>query len=195
MDLVALFRQKGALLDGHFQLTSGLHSSGYLQCARVLQYPDVAADLGKLLADKIAAAVGRPDVIISPAMGGIIIGHEVARALGLPFLFAERESGKFKLRRGFGLEPGSRCVVVEDVITTGGSSQEVIDMASALGAIPRAVGSIFDRSSGKAVAKHDGVSLPLCCLGQLALPVYTPELCPLCREGSTAVKPGSRPAP
>ncbi|MBI2820951.1 MAG: orotate phosphoribosyltransferase [Acidobacteria bacterium] len=195
MDLFKLFRENGALLEGHFLLSSGLHSSGYLQCALVLQHPDLAEALGAQLARRVRNIVpAKPDFVISPAMGGVIIGHEVARALGATFLFAEREQARFSLRRGFQITPGARCVLVEDVITTGGSSQEVLDLVESRGAVPTAAGCIFDRSGGKASLAYRSSPLPLLSLAQLDLPTYPAGSCPMCRTGSVAVKPGSRPA-
>lgn len=186
-----LFQQTGAYLQGHFRLTSGLHSPGYLQSALVLRYPKHAERLGELLAEKLMAlGCGQPfDLVIAPALGGLIIGHEVARALGLPFLFTERDADrKMSLRRGFTLEPGARAAIVEDVITTGGSTKEVVDIVRALGAVPVAAGSIIDRSGGSA-----DVGIPRAALETLAVPAWDPAVCPLCAQGEPVVKPGSRP--
>src|SRR5437763_3420627 len=145
-----LFRSAGAYLEGHFQLTSGLHSPAYLQSALVLQDPRSAATLGGLLATEISNLVpGKVETVVAPAMGGLIIGHEVARALGARFIFTERDQGRMTLRRGFSVSAGERTVVVEDVVTTGGSTREVIDILKAAGALPLAAGSIIDRSAGK----------------------------------------------
>ncbi len=186
-----LFQQTGAYLRGHFRLTSGLHSSEYLQCALVLQHPIHAERLGRELGGKIRLAA--PDSVISsvvsPAVGGLIIGHETARALGARALFAERGGdGKMTLRRGFCVSPGEGVVVVEDVVTTGGSTREVIELLLAQGARVLAAGSIADRSCGRADVGVTRVSL-------LTLDVasYAPEDCPLCREGAPLSKPGSRP--
>ena len=189
------FRQTGAYLSGHFRLTSGLHSPEYLQCALVLQHPSHAERLGARLADELSAVAAseKITVVVSPAMGGLIIGHEVARALGARFLFTERDaaSGKMILRRGFALQPGEAVVVVEDVITTGGSTREVIDIVKASGARAIAAGSIIDRSAGKAEVGASRVAL-----ATLDVVSYQPEDCPLCRQGLAVTKPGSRnPSP
>lgn len=190
--VLSLFNQTGAYLRGHFRLTSGLHSPEYLQCALVLQHPAHAARLGEELARAMAAllAGARVRVVASPAVGGLIIGHEVARALDARFIFAERDAaGKMTLRRGFAVEPGETAVVVEDVVTTGGSTREVVDLLAAAGAKVLAAGSIIDRSGGAA-----GVGVPRVALATLRVVAYPPEDCPLCREGLPVVKPGSRPA-
>ncbi|MBZ5610566.1 MAG: orotate phosphoribosyltransferase [Acidobacteriia bacterium] len=189
--VLAAFFETGAYLKGHFRLTSGLHSPEYLQCALVLQHPRHAEHFGRLLATEFrriepALNIG---VVASPAIGGLIIGHEVARALGARFVFTERDAGgKMVLRRGFSVEPGETAVVVEDVVTTGGSSREVIDILKAAGARVLAAGSIIDRSGG-------GVDLgiPRVALKTLQVVSYREEDCPLCRAGSPVVKPGSRP--
>src|SRR3954469_3872262 len=142
--LLDLYRTSGALLEGHFRLTSGLHSSGYLQCALVLQHPLHAEALGRAIADRVRDR--RPTVVLSPALGGLIIGHEVARALGVRAIFAERQDGKLSLRRGFALEAGDRVLVVEDVMTTGGSTRETIEVARAAGGQVVGTASIVDRS-------------------------------------------------
>ena len=185
-EILALFRECSALLDGHFRLTSGLHSPGYLQCALVLQHPAHAAALGALIAGRIRGLM--PDAVLSPALGGVIIGHEVARALGVRALFAEREGTSLTLRRGFRLSPVERVVIVEDVITTGGSTKETIAVARAAGAQVVAATAIIDRSGGRAA-----LDVPLQALVELALPTYQPERCPLCEEGVALTKPGSRP--
>jgi orotate phosphoribosyltransferase len=187
-----LFRATGAYLEGHFRLTSGLHSPNYLQCALVLRHPSAAEDLGRRLAAQLRAMVAEPDaLVVSPALGGLIIGHEVARALGTPFLFTERDpdTRKMLLRRGFTVRPGDTVVVVEDVITTGGSTRDVVDTLHAAGARVLAAGSIIDRSGGTA-----DVGVPRVALATLQVATHRPEECPLCREGVPVVKPGSRPA-
>ena len=186
-----LFQLTGAYLHGHFRLTSGLHSPGYLQSALVLRYPPHAERLGALLAGRLKElADGQHfDLVIAPALGGLIIGHEVARALGVPFLFTERDADRrMSLRRGFTLEPGARAAIVEDVITTGGSTKEVIDIVRAAGAIPVVAGSIIDRSGGSA-----DVGIPRAALETLSVPAWDPAQCPLCANGDPVVKPGSRP--
>ncbi len=184
-DVLQLFRRSGALLEGHFRLTSGLHSPGYLQSALVLQQPRDASTLGEAL----AAVVGplRPTVVLSPALGGIVIGHEVARALGVRALFAERQDGRLQLRRGFSLSPSDRVLVVEDVVTTGGSTRETIDVATAAGATVVGAAAIVDRSGAKAE-----LGVPFHALLQVNLPTYQAEACPLCASGLPVVKPGSR---
>ena len=184
-EVLSLFRAAGALLEGHFRLTSGLHSAGYLQCALVLQHPTQAEVLGSALAD--AARAWRPAAVLSPALGGIVIGQEVARSLGTRAVFAERVEGALTLRRGFEFTPGERVLVVEDVITTGTSTCETIDVARAAGAQVVGAASIIDRGSGVDV----GVSSHA--LITLALPTYDPAACPLCAAGTPIVKPGSRP--
>jgi orotate phosphoribosyltransferase len=189
--ILALFRSTGAYLQGHFRLTSGLHSSEYLQCALVLQHPAAAERLGKLLAEQVRGLAGEPAaMVVSPALGGLIIGHEVARALGTPFLFTERdaETKKMSLRRGFAVQPGQTAVVVEDVITTGGSTQDVIEVLQSAGVRVLAAGSIIDRSGG-----HADVGVPRVALATLQVAAHYPEDCPMCKAGIPVVKPGSRP--
>jgi orotate phosphoribosyltransferase len=187
-----LFRSTGAYLAGHFRLTSGLHSAEYLQCALVLRHPSAAEQLGRMLAAELHKLTGEKiALVVSPALGGLIIGHEVARAVGTPFLFTERDpdTRKMLLRRGFTIEPGQTAVVVEDVITTGGSTQDVVDTLTAAGAKVLAAASIIDRSGGKA-----DVGVPRAALATLKVEAYPPDDCPLCRQGLPVVKPGSRPA-
>jgi orotate phosphoribosyltransferase len=185
-----LFRQTGAYLTGHFRLSSGLHSPEYLQCALVLQHPRHAETLGRALAEKLRPLAGGPiDAVISPAMGGLMIGHEVARALGVRHIFAERDAErKMTLRRGFTVRPGERFVLIEDVITTGLSSREVVELLTGLGAVVVAAGSIVDRSAGQA-----DLGCPRAALETLNVQSYAAEACPLCRQGLPVVKPGSRP--
>jgi orotate phosphoribosyltransferase len=186
-EIILLFTSTGALLTGHFQLTSGLHSRQYLQCALVLQDPRIAERIGKLLADKFK---GVPvDAVVAPAIGGIIVAHETARALGVRALFAEREAGVMTLRRGFNIAPGERVLVVEDVVTTGGSSRETMEAVSRAGGVVVGAGSLVDRSGGDlelGVARR--------ALLTLYVPAYDPADCPLCRQGLPVVKPGSRVA-
>lgn len=189
--ILELFRSTGAYLQGHFRLTSGLHSSEYLQSALVLQHPSAAEKLGGLLAEQLRAIAGETiGMVVSPALGGLIIGHEVARALGTPFLFTERDGAtrKMSLRRGFTLTAGQTAVVVEDVITTGGSTVEVIDVLKEGGVKVLAAGSIIDRSGGKA-----DVGVPRVALATMQVAAHYPEQCPLCALGIPVVKPGSRP--
>src|SRR5271157_1243204 len=189
--ILELFRSTGAYLQGHFRLTSELHSSEYLQCALVLQHPAAAEKLGRLLAEQIRSIAPEPiGIVVSPALGGLIVGHEVARALGTPFLFTERDSatGKMSLRRGFAVAPGETAVVVEDVITTGGSTQDVVGVLQEAGARVLAAGSIIDRSGG-----HAQVGVPRVALATMQVAAHHPEECPLCALGIPVVKPGSRP--
>jgi len=186
-EMLDIFKKSGALLEGHFRLTSGLHSPTYLQCALVMQHPDYSTTLGKALAQELLKLAPSPDLVIAPAIGGILVSHEVARALGVRGLFAERQEGNLTLRRGFRIDPGETCFVVEDVLTTGGSTRETIEVARQAGANVTAVGSLIDRSGGRA-----DLGLPRVALAVLDVPSYPPEDCPLCLEGSTAVKPGSR---
>jgi len=181
------FRRVGALLDGHFRLTSGLHSSGYLQCALVLQHPAEAEACGAAIAEGVRAL--SPEVVLSPALGGIVIGQEVGRALGVRAIFAERQDGKLMLRRGFSIAPGEKVLVVEDVVTTGGSTQETVDVARAAGATVVGAAAIIDRSGGK-----QRIDVPFHALATITVPTYEPEQCPLCAEGKPIVKPGSRTA-
>ena len=187
-DLLSLYRQSGALLEGHFRLTSGLHSTGYLQCALVLQHPQHAETLGRAIAERTRDL--RPTVVLSPALGGLIIGHEVARGLGVRAIFAERQDGALTLRRGFFLDPADRVLVVEDVLTTGGSTRETMEVAKAAGGQVVGAASIVNRSGGAAA-----FDVPLVSLLDIALPTYQPEACPLCAQGLPVVKPGSRPTP
>ena len=184
-DLLALFRRSGALLEGHFRLSSGLHSPGYLQCALVLQHPRDAEAVGAALADQVRALA--PTCVLSPALGGIVIGQEVARGLDVRALFAERQDGTLVLRRGFTLSPDDRVLVVEDVVTTAGSTRETMAVAQQHGA--RVVGacSIVDRSGGR-----HGLELPYTALLPMDLPTYSEGECPLCRQGVPVMKPGSR---
>ena len=185
-----VFRTTGAYLNGHFRLTSGLHSPEYLQCALVLQHPLFAEKLGRKLAAALLRVAGTDKIqmVASPAIGGLIIGHEVARALGTRFIFAERDAGKMTLRRGFEVTSGETAVVVEDVITTGGSTREVIEALRQRGVRVLAAGSIIDRSGGQV-----DLGLPRVALETLTVVSHPPESCPLCAQGIPVVKPGSRP--
>jgi orotate phosphoribosyltransferase len=179
-----IFESTGALLQGHFLLTSGLHSDKYLQCARVLQWPQHAEAFGRELASSIAE---KADFVISPAIGGIIIGQEVARFLGCRAIFAERENGNLRLRRGFSIDPGEKGVVVEDVITTGGSTSDTIQVVRHHGGTILCARSIVDRSGGKTL-----LDVPYRSLWTLSVPSYAAIECPQCLSGSRPVKPGSR---
>ena len=186
-----LFAETGAHLRGHFKLTSGLHSGEYLQCAKVLAIPQFAERLGQELRAKLQPLVkdSPVDIVVAPAMGGIIIGHEVARALHARSLFTERDAAtnEMTLRRGFEVARGERAVVIEDVVTTGGSTREVIRVLESAGVVVAAAGSIIDRSGGKA-----DLGVARVALETLSPVTYNPEDCPLCQAGQPLVKPGSR---
>jgi len=194
-ELLRMFETAGAIRHGHFELSSGLHSSTYVQCALVLQYPRFAERLGQALADLFSDLT--VEAVVSPALGGLIIGQEVARALpepkksiegGVPALFVERDaSGMMTLRRGFSLGPDQHVLVVEDVWTTGGSTQEAIRVVEEARARVVAAGALIDRSGGSIEFDVEAQSLI-----QLPIASYEPEDCPLCRDGSAALKPGSR---
>jgi orotate phosphoribosyltransferase len=181
------FRDAGALLSGHFILSSGFHSSAYLQCARVLMDASRAARLCESLAWKVRAAGVRADLIVSPAMGGVVVGYEMGRQFGLPAIFFERVEGAFELRRGFRIEPGQRCLLVEDVVTTGLSSRECIEAARALGGEVVAAAALVDRSAGRA-----NLPVPFFPLIRLDIPHFPPDQLPASLDGIPPVKPGSR---
>jgi orotate phosphoribosyltransferase len=180
-----LYEKTGALMRGHFRLTSGLHSDIYLQSALVLQHPEHAAALGSALAVPFRA--DGVQTVLAPAIGGILVAHEVARALGVRALFTEREGGAMRLRRGFTLAAGERCLVVEDVITTGGSTREVVACVEEHGGTVVGVGSLIDRSGGAAAFKVKRTAL-----ASVSATTWSAETCPLCQTGSQAIKPGSR---
>ena len=184
-DILQIFRETKALLDGHFQLTSGRHSPQYFQCAKVIQYPKYL----HLFSGEIAKhfEYSEIELVISPAIGGIVVGTEVGRMLGTRTIFAERKDGTMQVRRGFEIRSGERVLVVEDVVTTGGSVQEVIKLVQSAGAEVVGVGSIVDRSNG-------GVTFPSKYFSVLQLNVtsHTPDACPLCKQGIPVTKPGSR---
>jgi orotate phosphoribosyltransferase len=187
-DILAEFRAAGALLTGHFRLSSGLHSDTYLQCARAMMAPARGERLCAALAAKIKAGGHGPfDIVASPAMGGVIVGYEVARQLGVPAVFFERVEGRFTLRRGFALEPGARVLMVEDVVTTGLSSRECIEAINAEGGKTIAAASLVDRSGGKA-----DVGVPLTPLVTLEIQNYAADALPPHLAGSEPTKPGSR---
>ena len=179
------FRRLGALLDGHFRLTSGLHSTGYLQSAIVLQHPREAEALGAALAQRLFNLGAQ--AVLSPALGGIVIGQEVARGLGVRAIFAERQDGRLTLRRGFTLAPAEKVLVVEDVVTTGGSTRETIEIARRAGAEVVGAASIIDRSGG-----DQGLDVPYVALATIHVPTYEPANCPMCLAGQPVIKPGSR---
>jgi len=181
-----LFTQCGALLEGHFQLSSGLHSPGYLQCALVLQHPDFAERLGLAVSHRVKE--WRPTVVLSPALGGLLIGHEVARALGVPGIFVERREGQMSLRRGFQLRPREQVLVIEDVITTGKSTRETISVARDLGAEVVGVAAVINRGG---VDVNLGIRFET--LAEVSWPTHQPTQCPQCASGIPIMKPGSRP--
>lgn len=184
-DILKIFEKTGAILKGHFLLTSGRHSDTYMQCAKLFVYPDLAEKLCKELCEKLSDI--DIDMVVSPAVGGIIMGYQVAKELNKPNMFFERQNGEMTLRRGFSLEKNANILVVEDVVTTGGSVKEVIKKAESLGANVVAVASIVDRSNGKIDFGKKFVNL-------LSLDVksFESENCPLCKQGIPAIKPGSR---
>jgi orotate phosphoribosyltransferase len=184
-EVLDLFRQSGALLEGHFKLSSGLHSDRYLQSALVLQHPEFAEQLGRAIAERTRHL--QATAVLSPALGGIVIGQEVGRALHVRALFAERQDGALTLRRGFTLSPADRVLVVEDVITTGGSTRETIAVAETAGALVVGASSIVDRGS-----QASTLDVPLQSLVKLQVAAYDPASCPLCAKGLPVVKPGSR---
>jgi orotate phosphoribosyltransferase len=184
-EVIQRFRNTGALLEGHFVLTSGLHSAMYLQCALVLQHPPVAEAFGRALADQFRSL--QVSTVASPAIGGIVIGHEVARSLGARFIWTERQDGAMVLRRGFTVSPGERILVVEDVVTTGGSTRETITALQASGAEVVAAASIIDRSAGQA-----DVGVLRVALATLDVASVDPGVCDACKRGEPALKPGSR---
>ncbi|GAB1401555.1 orotate phosphoribosyltransferase [Elusimicrobiota bacterium] len=186
-EMKELFKKYNALLTGHFLLSSGLHSDTYFQSALILQHPQVASVLAENLKNEISQKVKDIDLIVSPAMGGIVIGQEMGRAFGKRAIFCERVDGKLVLRRGFNIEKGERVLVVEDVITTGLSTKEVIEAITPLGANVVAVCSLVDRSAGKV-----DFGVPRFSLLSLEVKSYKQEECPLCKDGSSPIKPGSR---
>ena len=184
-EILEVFRGNSALLEGHFILSSGLHSDRYIQCALVLQHPRVAEQLGSELAAKLRDLGA--SVVAAPALGGILVAHEVARALGVRAIFTERQDGAMTLRRGFSLTAGEPTLVVEDVLTTGLSTRETIQCVEQAGAKVVGAGALIDRSGGTA-----DLGLPRAALLSLQIQNYNPADCPLCKSGSPAVKPGSR---
>ena len=191
-DLLQMFKERGALLQGHFKLTSGLHSESYLQCALLLQYGCDADRLGAELARKIKKQAAEKPItaVVSPAVGGIVLGYTIARSLGARALFAERVDGKFTLRRGFALAPGEQVIVAEDVITTGGSVREVAALVEGLGAHVAGFAALAERGES-----DTNFPAPKYVLLRLPLVTYPPDNCPLCDQGLPLVKPGSRPEP
>jgi len=187
-DVLQEFKQSGALLEGHFVLSSGLHSPRYLQCALAIQYPADAARYGHAIAEKYLDA--GIETVASPAIGGLVIGYATAAAMNVRFIWTERQNGEMMLRRGFKLREGERILVVEDVITTGSSTRECIAAISGNGGKVVAAASIIDRSNGIA-----DVGVPRSSLVSLDVPSYEPDVCPMCAQGVAAIKPGSRTVP
>lgn len=186
LDLTERLTQRGALLSGHFELSSGRHSDRYVQCALLLSHPADAEMVGGALAERLRDT--NPDLVVGPALGGVIIAHEVARALGTPCVFTERKDGAMSLRRGFSVPAGARVVVIEDVVTTGGSAKEVVVLLQEMGAEVVAVGSMIARApTSPFEQRYESL---------LSLPIesWAAEECPLCKQGGQAIKPGSRPA-
>lgn len=183
-DIISLFKESEALLDGHFQLTSGLHSPAYFQCAKVLQYPKNAELLCGMIADHFRSA--QISAVVAPALGGIVVGQEVGRQLNVRTMFTERKDGTMQLRRGFRIEPGELVLVCEDVITTGGSVKEVVAIVERMGAAVTGVGAIVDRSGGKSLFQNLFTTVTM------DVVTYDPSSCPLCRKNIPVDKPGSR---
>ena len=184
-EVLKIFKDTGALLEGHFILTSGLHSKKYFQCAKVFQYPQHAEALCTVIAEHFQDE--KVDLVVSPAIGGIVVGQEVARLLKVRSIFLERKDGKMTLRRGFQVQQGEKVLLVEDVTTTGGSVKEVMDVLRNKGCEILAVSAVVDRSGGKAQ-----FGVPYFSIFQMEVVNYSPDNCPLCVSGSVAVKPGSR---
>ena len=186
-ELMQILTETGAYQSGHFKLSSGLYSGNYIQCSQLLKFPRIAekvcAEIGELFKDE------NIEMVVGPAIGGILVAYEVGRALNVPAIFAERENGVMTLRRGFHVEPGTRCLVTEDVLTTGGSAQEVVELLQSKGAEVVAATSIIDRTPGNTIK----LKVPFKSLIQLSFPTHNPEECPMCKEGMPIQKPGSRP--
>ncbi len=185
--VVDMLRRTGALLNGHFELASGLHSGTYIQCAKLFERPEDGFAVGSALANQILEKIdGKPDLVVSLALGGIILGHEVAKAIGCRHIFVERVAGKMALRRGFDLRADDSIVVIEDVTTTGGSVGEAIEVVSALGGKVICVGAIVNRSKGLEL------KVPFIYLVRAEIENFDPSICPLCAEGIPLVKPGTK---
>lgn len=185
-EIVKELQDAGALLTGHFKLRSGKHSNRFFQCALVFVDPDRGERLCSALADQIKAKGITAETVISPAVGGLFVGQELARALKLKSIFADKVNDQLVLKRGFSIRPGEKVIIAEDVVTEGGRVQQTIDLVRSLGGIPVAVAIITDRSGGKA-----NFGIPLFSLLQLNLPTYLPEECPMCKEGMALTTPGS----
>ncbi len=187
-NLLTRFEETGALLNGHFELRSGLHSSQFFQCAHLLQYPRIAGEVCEALVKKIKETLGELeiDTVIAPALGGISVGHEVGRALGVRFIFAEKDADGALMMRRFKIVQGERFLVAEDVITRGGRVQETVDIVEQNGGVVQAIGVLVNRSGGKAQ-----FTAPLVSLLEMEPVVWKPVECPLCKEGTPLVHPGS----
>ena len=186
-ETMEILKETGALKEGHFRLTSGLHSDHYVQCSQLLKLPKLAEKVCSALAEKFAD--NKPDVVVGPAIGGILVAYETARALDVPALFAERQDGVMTLRRGFVIEPGQKVLVTEDVFTTGGSAQEVVELIQGMGGDVIGAASIIDRTAGNTVK----LKVPYQSLIKFEFQTFDPADCPMCKQGIPAVKPGSRP--
>lgn len=186
-EIIEILKETGALQQGHFRLSSGLHSGNYVQCSQLLKFPHLAEKVCGELAEKFKD--DNISMVVGPAIGGILVAYEVARALKVEGIFAERENGAMTLRRGFRVEPGQRVIVIEDVLTTGGSAQEVVELLQGMGAEVVAAGSIIDRTAGNTLK----LKVPFKSLVKLNFETFTEENCPMCKDGQPIVKPGSRP--
>lgn len=186
-EVLKIFEECGALLKGHFVLSSGLHADTYLNKALVSRFPEPTERLGRALAEMIGTLDDKPTAVVAPAMGAILFGYETARAMDLPFMYTERENGEFTFRRGFGLGDGQKVVVVEDIVSTGLSARECVDAVKKEGGVPLAVACLIDRSGGKA-----DLGVPLLPLAELSIPTYDPKDLPEHLRDTPAVKPGSR---
>jgi orotate phosphoribosyltransferase len=187
--ILSIFKNTGALLDGHFQLTSGLHSPHYFQCAKVLQFPEYATLLCGQIADRFRDR--KIDAVVAPALGGIVVGQEVGRQLNVRTMFTERKDGTMQLRRGFEIRAGERVLVCEDVVTTGGSVSEVIEIVKSYGGVVAGVGYIVDRSGGRTTFEISDNG-PQFALLRMDVVTYKPDTCPICKQGIPVQKPGSR---
>ena len=187
-EIIAVFKEKEVMLEGHFLLTSGRHSNKYMQCAKLFQYPDVSEMICRQLAEQFSDM--DIDLVVGPAVGGIIMAYEMSRQLGVKNIFAERENGKMTLRRGFEVPKGAKILVTEDVVTTGGSVKEVIELLDGMGAQVMAVGSVVDRSAGKV-----DFGVPFRAVLSMEVKSYEADECPICKTGAQLVKPGSRKLP
>ncbi len=188
MNIQEILKKTNALLEGHFVLSSGLHSEKYLQCALILQYPDYAEELCRQLAKEIKKKHKKIDLVASPALGGVVVGYELARALGVRSIFTERKEGQMLLRRNFEIKKGEKAIVCEDVVTTGGSTKEVMDIVTSQGGETLAVASLVNRSGREDVFGK----IPLFSLYQINIQTYQPQECPLCKKGIPVTKPGSK---